>query len=82
MIQIHLFKNNLIPDPVCQFCNLEVETMSHYLLRCPTYTVHRFRYLMDLNNILKPPYVAGLNDEKVVNLFLCGDINPIPHEQN
>ncbi len=74
-LRAHLFKNNLIPDPVCQFCNLEIETISHYLLRCPTYTVHRVRYLMDLNNILEPPYVAGLNDEKIVNLFLYGDIN-------
>ncbi len=74
-LRAHLFKNNLIPDPVCQFCNLEVETISHYLLRCPTFTVHRVRYLMDLNNILEPPYVADLNDEKIVKLFLYGDIN-------
>ncbi len=32
------------------------------------------RYLMDLNNILEPPYVAGLNDDKIVNPFLYGDI--------
>ncbi len=74
-LRADLFKNNLIPDPVCQFCNLEAETVSHYLLRCPTYTVHRVRYLMDLNNILDPPYIAGLNDDKTVNLFLHGDNN-------
>ncbi len=74
-LRAHLFRNNLIPDPMCQFCNLEVETISHYLLRCPTYTVHRVRYLMDLNNILDPPYIAGLNDEKIVSLFLYGDKN-------
>ena len=32
-------------------------------------------YLMDMNNILEPPYVADLNDEKIVNLSLYGDIN-------
>ncbi len=74
-LRAHLFRNNIIPDPVCQFCNLEVETISHYLLRCPTYTVYRVRYLMDLNNILEPPYVAGLNDDKIVDLFLYGDEN-------
>ncbi len=30
---------------------------------------------MDLSNILEPPYVAGLNDEMIVNLFLYGDNN-------
>ncbi len=74
-LRAHLFKNNLISDPVCQFCNLEVETIEHYLLRCPTYTVHRVRYLMDLSTILEPPYVAGLNDEKIVNVLLYGDID-------
>ncbi len=74
-LRAHLFRNNLIPDPICQFCNLEVETICHYLLRCPTYTVHRVRYLMDLNNILEPPYVASLNDDKIVDLFLYGDEN-------
>ncbi len=74
-LRAHLFRHNLIPDPVCQFCNLEVETISHYLLRCPTYTVHRVRYLMDLSNILEPPYIAGLNDDKIVSLFLYGDKN-------
>ncbi len=74
-LRAHLFRNNLIPDPVCQFCNLEVETISHYLLKYPTYTVHRVRYFMDLNNILEPPYIAGLNDDKIVSLFLYGDEN-------
>ena len=35
--------------------------------------------LMDLSNILEPPYVAGLNDENIVNLFLYGDINLDQH---
>ncbi len=30
---------------------------------------------MDLSTILEPPYVAGLNDEKIVNVFLYGDID-------
>ncbi len=30
---------------------------------------------MDLSNILDPPYVAGLDDEMIVNLFLYGDNN-------
>ncbi len=72
-LRAHLYANNIIPDPTCQFCGLEVESLDHFLLRCPTYTVHRVRYLMDINNVLPPPYIASLNDEKIVELFLYGD---------
>ncbi len=74
-LRAHLYVNNIIPDPTCQFCGLEVETLDHYLLRCPTYTVHRVRYLMDINTVLPPPYIASLNDDKIVELFLYGDSN-------
>ena len=57
-----LLKIEILPQLLMSF-------LSHYPLRCPTYTVHRVRYLMDLNNILEPPYVAGLNDDKIVDLF-------------
>ncbi len=74
-LRAHLYSNNIIPDPTCQFCGLEVETLDHYLLRCPTYTIHRVRYLMDINTVLPPPYIASLNDDKIVELFLYGDSN-------
>ncbi len=67
------FQHNLIDNPICQFCNLEAETTSHYILRCPTYNAVRVRFLMGLTNLLDRTYIAGLNDNKIVELFLHGD---------
>ena len=72
-LRSHLFHHNLIDNPVCQFCNLEAETTSHYILRCPTYNAVRIRFLMGLTNLLDRNYIAGLNDDKIVDLFLHGD---------
>ncbi len=38
---------HLIDNPTCHFCNLELETIWHNILRCPTYTVCRVRFLMN-----------------------------------
>ncbi len=72
-LRSHLFHHNLIDNPLCQFCNLEAETTSHYILRCPTNTAVRIRFLMGLTNLLDRNYIAGLNDDKIVELFLHGD---------
>ncbi len=80
-LRAHLFQHNLIVNPTCQFCGLEPETTSHYILKCPTYTVHRVRFLMGITNLLDAPYIAGLNDDKIVQLFLHGD-PPSSHETN
>ncbi len=80
-LRAHLFQHNLIDNPTCQFCGLEPETTSHYILKCPTYTVHRVRFLMGLTNLLDATYIAGLNDDKIVQLFLHGD-PLLSHETN
>ena len=72
-LRAHLFQHNLIDNPICQFCNLEPETTSHYILRCPTYNNVRVRFLIGLTTVLDQDYMAGLNDDKIVNLFLYGD---------
>ena len=72
-LRAHLFSHNLIDDPTCQFCNLEPETTDHYILRCPTYNNVRVRFLMGIANLLVPQYVAGLDDNMIVDLFLFGD---------
>ncbi len=72
-LRAHLFQYNLIDNPTCQFCNLEPETTSHYILRCPTYNTVRVRFLIGLITLLDRDYVAGLNDDKIVDLFLYGD---------
>ena len=51
----HLFTYNLINDPTCRFCGVESETISHYLLRCPTYHVQRVTYLTGLIQTLNGP---------------------------
>ncbi len=72
-LRAHLFQYNLIDNPICQFCNLEPETTSHYILRCPTYNTVRVRFLIGLITLLDRNYVASLNDDKIVDLFLKGD---------
>ncbi len=80
-LRSHLFHHNLIDNPICQFCNLEAETTSHYILRCPTYNAVRVRFLMGLTNLLDRNYIAGLNDDKIVDLFLHGDLT-LNHQTN
>ncbi len=80
-LRAHLFHYNLIDNPICQFCNLEPETTSHYILRCPTYNAVRVRFLMGLTNLLDRNYIASLNDDKIVELFLHGD-PMLKHETN
>ncbi len=72
-LRAHLFQYNLIDDPTCQFCNLEPETTSHYILRCPTYNRVRVRFLIGLTGLLDHNYISSLNDDKIVQLFLHGD---------
>ncbi len=72
-LRAHLFKHNLIDDPTCQFCSLEPETTSHYILRCPTYNRVRVRFLIGLTGLLDHTYITSLNDDKIVQIFLHGD---------
>ena len=72
-LRAHLFHYNLIDDPTCQFCNIESETISHYILRCPTYNRVRVRFLIGPTGLLDHTYITSLNDDKVVQLFLHGD---------
>ncbi len=80
-LRSHLFSHNLIDNPICQFCNLEPETIDHYIVRCPTYNNVRVRFLMDLANLLDPQYIASLDDSKIVEIFLYGD-NELTYDTN
>ena len=49
-LQQHLFSRNIDPDPNCSNCTLnQIESVEHYLLRCPKYTVLRTEMLNSLN---------------------------------
>ena len=52
---------------------MEPETTSHNILRCPTYNTVRVRFLIGLTTLLDQDYIASLNDDKIVDLFLYGD---------
>ncbi len=77
----HLYTHNLIDSPICKECNLENESISHYLLRCPVYTTQRIVFLSGLLNIFNADYIAHLRDNDMVNLFLHGN-DEIPFESN
>ena len=72
-LRAHLFSHNLIDNPICQFCNIEPETTDHYIIRCPTYNGVRVKFLMSIANLLEPQYMASLDDNKIVDIFLHGD---------
>ncbi len=72
-LRSHLSTYNLINDPLCQQCNLESETIEHYLIRCPSYTIPRIRYLQSLIESYDYNYVSSLSDFDLVDKFLHGD---------
>ena len=43
------------------------------IYRCPTYNRVRVRFLIGLTGLLDHTYIASLNDDKIVRLFLHGD---------
>ncbi len=71
-----LYSHGIIESPTCNRCNTgENETVIHYLLRCPTYMVHREELLSSLR-----PVVGGLNininnTNLVTDLLLNGSSN-------
>ena len=73
-LRAHLFHYNLIGDPMCQFCNIESETTGHYVLRCPSFHAARTNYLLGLIANLDMVHINALNDDKILNIFLYGDV--------
>ncbi len=81
-LRYHLFIHSLIASPICQFCNIEPETVGHYILRCPTFHNARTNYLLGLIANCDTAYVNDLNDEKICDIFLHGDLNLDDHTNN
>ncbi len=77
----HLYTYNIIDSPICKLCNLESESISHYLLRCPAHTVPRMVFMSDLLNVVDANLLYRLKENDIVNLFLFGD-GEFPHECN
>ncbi len=72
-LRAQLYHYNLINDPICQFCNIEPETVGHYVLRCPAFNAPRTNYLLGLIANLDREYIGNLDDAKILDIFLYGD---------
>ena len=65
-------------DPLCP-CNMEIESVSHFFLRCLNFNNIRLDLMNELMKI--NPNLLQLTDEKLTETLLYGDIN-LPHEIN
>ncbi len=72
-LRSHLYYYGLINDPICQFCNIEPETVDHYVLRCPSFHAARVNYLTGLLANLDGGFLNNLNDSMKIDLFLHGN---------
>ena len=67
----HKFNHNFedTVDPIC-ICRTEVETTSHYFLRCQLFSNQRIRLLNDTRHVRNDPF--HLEDEEFVKVLLFG----------
>ena len=68
----HKFHHNFLDilNPLCS-CSLQIESTSHYLLRCPFYTHIRKTLLDNITNLIGD--ISNFSDDKLTNLLLYGD---------
>ena len=68
----HKFRHNFLGtlNPLCSCC-LEIESTSHYLLRCFFYTHIRKTLLGNITNLIGD--ISGFSDDRLTNLLLYGD---------
>ena len=71
-LRAHKFHHNFLDtlNPLCS-CSLEIESTSHYLLRCPFYTHIRGTLLENITDIIGD--ISDYSDDKLTNLILYGD---------
>ena len=67
----HKFRHNFLDtlNPLCS-CNLEIESTTHYLLRCSFFTPIRKTLLDNIVDLIGT--ISNLSDDKLVNLLLYG----------
>ena len=65
----HKFHHNFLDtlNPLCS-CSLQIESTSHYLLRCPFYTHIRKTLLDNITNLIGD--ISKFSDDKLTNLLL------------
>ena len=68
----HKFHHNFLDtlNPLCS-CSLEIESTSHYLLRCSFYTHIRRTLLVNITDLIGD--ISVFSDDELTNLLLYGD---------
>ena len=68
----HKFKHNFQDclNPICS-CDLDIESTSHFLLRCPTFNDERYTLLGTLNNI--DPTLLEITKSSLSQTLLYGN---------
>ena len=69
----HKYRHNFV-DTLNPFCNcglLEIESTTHYLLRCNFFSIQRETLLESISTLTGD--ISNLSDKKKVDLFLYGD---------
>ena len=75
----HLFRINIIGDDTCPFCRLEVETATHYFLRCPMFHDPRARLLASLASLVP---LNLLNDDDAIVKGLIHGFHVLDFDKN
>ena len=73
----HNFRDTL--NPLCT-CSLEPETLTHFLLHCPHYSIHRKTLLDSVFAIDES--ISNLSDANLVNILLYGNSKQYSNEDN
>jgi hypothetical protein len=75
----HLHSVNIIDDNTCPLCHLEVETATHYFLRCPVFHEPRARLLASLASLI-PLHL--LNDDNAIVTGLIFGFHDLDFNKN
>ena len=73
MLNYYLFKIDCIISPAC-VCGANIETVTHYLLKCPRYFALRLSLLSAAAQVCGDGWNL-LSDSQKVKLFLFGAVN-------
>ena len=72
-LRAHLFKYNIVDDPLCLQCLLSPETTEHYLLKCHTFAPQRAHLLRHLNDSVDN--FVNMSEKMQITLMLQGSEN-------
>ena len=65
---IHGFQDTF--NPICS-CGNDIETSTHFLLRCPYYSNERSTFLNTIRTVNR--HIFDKNDLQITETLLCGD---------